>query len=42
MSALCRDCLTQFDDARRCPACASPRVTRHPELWDLNIAHMDC
>lgn len=42
MPALCRDCLTQFDDARRCPACASPRVTRHPELWDLNIAHMDC
>ena len=42
MPALCRDCLTQFDDARRCPACASPRVTRHPELWDLSIAHMDC
>ncbi len=42
MPALCRDCLTQFDDARRCPACASPRVTRHPELWDLGIAHMDC
>ena len=42
MSALCRDCLTQFNDVRRCPACASPRVTRHPELWDLTIAHMDC
>lgn len=42
MPALCRDCLTQFDEARRCPACASPRVTRHTELWDLNIAHMDC
>ena len=42
MPALCRDCLTQFDDARRCPICASPRVTRHPELWDLSIAHMDC
>lgn len=42
MPALCRDCLTQFDDARRCPACASPRVTRHDELWDLKIAHMDC
>lgn len=42
MPALCRDCLTQFDDARRCPACASPRVTRHSELWDLSIAHMDC
>lgn len=42
MPALCRDCLTQFTDARRCPACASPRVTRHPELWDLSVAHMDC
>ncbi len=42
MPALCRDCLTQFEGARRCPACASPRVTRHPELWDLSIAHMDC
>jgi DNA polymerase-4 len=42
MPALCRDCLNQFDDARRCPACGSPRVTRHPELWDLGIAHMDC
>ncbi|UWR24250.1 DNA polymerase IV [Sulfitobacter sp. S190] len=42
MPALCRDCLTQFDDARRCPACASPRVTRNDELWDLSIAHMDC
>ncbi len=42
MPALCRACLTQFDDARRCPTCASPRVTRHQELWDLSIAHMDC
>ncbi|QUJ77906.1 DNA polymerase IV [Sulfitobacter albidus] len=42
MPALCRDCLTQFDRAGRCPACASPRVTRHEELWDLSIAHMDC
>ncbi|UWR26061.1 DNA polymerase IV [Sulfitobacter sp. S223] len=42
MPALCRDCLTRFEDARRCPSCASPRVTRHPELWDLSIAHMDC
>jgi len=42
MPALCRDCLSQFEDARRCPVCAGPRVTRHPELWDLSIAHMDC
>ena len=42
MPALCRDCLTQFDDAPRCPTCRSPRVTAHPELFDLTIAHMDC
>ncbi|MCK8485457.1 DNA polymerase IV [Aliiroseovarius sp. S2029] len=42
MPALCRDCLTQFDDARRCPSCRSPRVIAHPELFDLTIAHMDC
>ncbi|MCI2393302.1 DNA polymerase IV [Aliiroseovarius sediminis] len=42
MPAVCRECLTQFDDGRRCPSCRSPRVTSHPELFDLNIAHMDC
>ncbi len=42
MPALCRSCLTQFDDAPRCPSCASPRVISHPELFDLSIAHMDC
>ena len=42
MPALCRDCLTQFDTGTRCPACRSPRVVSHPELFDLTIAHMDC
>lgn len=42
MPALCRDCLTQFDSAGRCPSCGSLRVVRHPELFDLTIAHMDC
>ncbi|SHJ95942.1 DNA polymerase-4 [Shimia gijangensis] len=42
MPALCRDCLTQFDSTGRCPSCGSLRVTRHPELFDLTIAHMDC
>ncbi len=42
MPALCRECLTPFDDGRRCPACQSPRVIAHPELFDLSIAHMDC
>lgn len=42
MPALCRDCLTQFDEGPRCPACGRPRVLRHDELSDLSIAHMDC
>ncbi|WP_068108351.1 DNA polymerase IV [Tropicimonas marinistellae] len=42
MAALCRDCLTPFDTGRRCPACGSPRIVTHPELFDLSIAHMDC
>ena len=42
MPALCRDCLTNFSDARRCPACGSPRVVAHDELFSLSIAHMDC
>lgn len=42
MPALCRDCLTTFDAGARCPACRSPRVLAHPELFDLSIAHMDC
>lgn len=42
MPALCRDCLTEFDNSRRCPACGSPRVVVHEELYTLSIAHMDC
>jgi DNA polymerase-4 len=42
MPALCRDCLARFETGRRCPACRSPRVVAHPELFDLSIAHMDC
>lgn len=42
MPALCRDCLATFDDGARCPACRSPRVLSHPELFELSIAHMDC
>ena len=42
MPSLCRDCLTRFDAAPRCPACRSPRIVSHPELDSLSIAHMDC
>ena len=40
--ALCRDCLHPFSAFGPCPKCRSPRVARHPELWQLSIAHMDC
>lgn len=46
MDAFCRDCLTPCPPApaapTRCPACASPRIQSHPELFSLSIAHMDC
>ncbi|MCT8330846.1 DNA polymerase IV [Albidovulum sediminis] len=42
MPSLCRDCLTQFETGTRCPACRSPRILSHPELFSLSIAHMDC
>ncbi|MFN6951784.1 MAG: DNA polymerase IV [Albidovulum sp.] len=42
MPALCRDCLKMFDTGARCPACRSPRVIGHPELFTLSIAHIDC
>ncbi|WP_461306698.1 Y-family DNA polymerase, partial [Albidovulum sp.] len=42
MPALCRDCLHAFETGNRCPACGSPRVLAHPELFDLTIAHLDC
>ncbi len=42
MHSLCRDCLTTFDTAARCPSCRSPRTIAHSELFDLSIAHMDC
>ncbi|KIN75184.1 DNA polymerase IV [Sulfitobacter noctilucae] len=42
MASLCRDCLAEIPVSRRCPACGSPRVLSHDELFDLTIAHMDC
>ena len=42
MPVLCRDCLTAFDAAPRCPACRSPRLIAHAELGTLSIAHLDC
>ncbi|MEM5469667.1 DNA polymerase IV [Celeribacter marinus] len=42
MPALCRDCLTTFENGPRCPKCGRPRVVAHDELFDLGVAHMDC
>lgn len=39
----CRDCLSpQHGAGMRCRACGSPRLIRHPELYALAIAHIDC
>jgi DNA polymerase-4 len=43
--ALCRDCGALGaapPDRERCRACASPRLTRHPELASLALGHVDC
>ena len=41
MPGFCRDCLAAAD-TNRCAACDSARVIRHPELFDLTLAHIDC
>lgn len=39
----CRDCLAPARAGhRRCAACGSPRLLRHPELGTLFLAHIDC
>lgn len=41
--SFCRDCLADSaNTARRCAACGSPRLVRHPEASTLTIAHVDC
>jgi len=43
MPALCRDCSAVIDDGQvTCPTCDGTRIVRHPELFDLTIAHIDC
>ena len=41
MPGLCRDCFAATE-APICPVCAGTRVVRHPELFRLAIAHIDC
>ncbi len=42
MPSLCRKCFNTFSEEGRCPSCSSPFVVSHNELFNLNIAHMDC
>lgn len=42
MPSLCRKCFYTSNEEGRCPRCSSPLVVSHRELFDLNIAHMDC
>ncbi len=43
VSGFCRDCRQDVPEAAsRCPACRSPRLLRHPNLFALSIAHVDC
>ena len=42
-TCFCRDCFAdQTSAARRCAACGSPRLVRHPALAKLTLAHIDC
>jgi DNA polymerase IV len=45
VTALCRDCLALVSGQAsviRCESCDGTRIVRHPELFDLTIAHIDC
>jgi DNA polymerase-4 len=44
MPSLCRDCLHRSAerDFATCPACGGRRVARHPALFRLAVAHIDC
>lgn len=42
MGALCRDCCQVVGEAHHCPTCGGTRIVRHPELFNLSIAHVDC
>jgi len=43
VNTLCRDCLwCGTCQGSHCPACRSPRIVAHEELFELAIAHIDC
>lgn len=41
-AAFCRDCFETGMPGGHCPACHGRRVLRHPQLFSLSIAHVDC
>ena len=40
--SLCRDCGAEPGDRPVCAACGGRRIVRHPDLFALTIAHVDC
>lgn len=42
MPSLCRECGQLGVPGGLCPACGSRRILRHPELFSLSLAHVDC
>ncbi len=42
MPSLCRDCGQTPVETPACPHCGSRRILRHPDLFTLAIAHVDC
>ena len=39
---MCRDCGANPGERAVCPGCGGRRIVRHPELFSLHIAHVDC
>jgi DNA polymerase-4 len=39
---LCRDCGALAGEGPTCSACGSRRLVRHPQLFTLGVAHVDC
>ncbi len=43
MNAFCQDCLETIPaQTKRCGRCGSTRILSHPELEELQLAHIDC
>lgn len=42
LPSLCRDCGAINPPGRFCPTCRGARILRHPELFTLSLAHLDC